>query len=97
MTPELILNAHHEAAHVVIYEHFGIPVENVTLHRCGAGCCQVSSDISPTYGQLLAILAGPEADKVLLASDAAVFKRTGDCCRSGKACSRELATDPFAR
>jgi hypothetical protein len=70
MPSELALNAHHEAAHAVIYEHFGILVEDVSLYRCGAGCCHVSSDLSPTYGQLLAILAGPEADKVLLTDDA---------------------------
>jgi hypothetical protein len=75
MVAELTLNAYHEAAHVVIYEHFGISVEDVTLYRCGAGCCQVTSNLLPTYGQMLAILAGPEADKVLLADDAEALSK----------------------
>src|ERR1700722_4672019 len=70
MVPELTLNAHHEAAHAVIYEYFGISVKEVALYVCGSGYCQVSSDLLPTCGQLLAILAGAEADKVLLADDA---------------------------
>jgi hypothetical protein len=69
MVLELTLNAHHEAAHAVIYERRGISVQQVNLFRCCAGCCHVSSDLPPTYDQLLAILAGSEADKVFLADD----------------------------
>jgi hypothetical protein len=58
--------AHHEAAHVVIYLLFGIEVEQVTLYPDEAGLCSFSDDPPPSYGRLLAILAGAEADKRLL-------------------------------
>jgi hypothetical protein len=58
--------AHHEAAHAVIYIHFDVPIEEVTLYQDGTGLCSVSSELVPSEGQLLAILAGAEADKLLL-------------------------------
>ena len=61
--------AHHEAAHAVIYLHFGIEVEQVTLCRDEAGLCSVANDLLPSEGRLLAILAGPAADQVLLKAD----------------------------
>jgi hypothetical protein len=76
---ESICTAHHEAAHAVIYLHFGIYVERITLARCGGGICSVSDELPASNGRLLAILAGPEADKVFLAgnSDALSNRKSG--------------------
>jgi len=58
--------AYHESAHAVIYLHFGIEVEQVTLCPDDAGLCSVANDLPPSEGRLLAILAGPAADQLLL-------------------------------
>jgi hypothetical protein len=61
--------AYHEAAHAVIYLHFGIDIEQVTLCPDEAGLCSVSDNLPPSEGYVIAILAGSEADKLLLADD----------------------------
>jgi hypothetical protein len=61
--------AYHEAAHAVIYLLFGIDVEQITLSCCGEGVCSVADDLPPSNGRLIAILAGKEAEKVLLGGD----------------------------
>lgn len=61
--------AYHEAAHAVIYLHFNIEVNEIKLYWDGNGICSVSDDLPTSEGRLLAILAGPAADKRLLGGD----------------------------
>src|SRR5262249_2525749 len=75
--PESRCTAYHEAAHAVIYLHFGIDVEQVTLCPDEAGLCSVSDNLPPSEGYLIAILAGSEADKLLLAGDPDALGRRG--------------------
>ena len=91
MTSPLRCTAYHEAAHAVIYLYFGIEVEQVTLSPCGAGCCSVSNDLPPSAGRLLAILAGAEADKLLLAEHADILNHR----KTGWATDLERAGDVF--
>ena len=84
-----ICTAYHEAAHAVIYLHFQIDVEEITLYRGGEGICKVADDLRPTPGQLLAILAGQEAEKLHLAENLDVLseRKSGwktDLARAGE-------------
>jgi hypothetical protein len=57
--------AYHEAAHAVIYLLHGIEIEGITLFGLhGGGVCSYVEGIHPSYGWLLAILAGREADRM---------------------------------
>jgi hypothetical protein len=66
----LVCSARHEAAHAVLYLHFGIGVEYIELTLDGTGNCHATNR-PQTRESVLAILAGAESDKLFFKSDPA--------------------------